>query len=163
MRKLFTLMFVGLLALPCAATTITVTNTTSTVVLPRTGQITTVARSNNTAYANGAYVSIGDFKYMCLVAGTSDSSAPALTAGDIVDGTVVWRPVRVNPRLGLTVSVNDGTSVIRLDFATSVATNAGIRLPGATLILDNPTSVPQSAVSVRADAAAVVTVSATEW
>jgi hypothetical protein len=51
------------------------------------------ARSNSTAYTVGQGITYGGNLYVCQVAGTSDSSAPAFntTQGNLtVDGTVTW-------------------------------------------------------------------------
>lgn len=162
MKNLFSVLFVGLLALPCAATPITVSNAAATVVLPAIAPTTVAARANETAYTNGAYRSIGDFVFVCLVGGTTDVVAPTVTKGDLTDGTVVWRPVPKVPRKGLALSVNDGTSVIRFDFGALLATNTGVRLPGGVVIFDNPASVPQSEVRVMAESGSC-SVSAVEW
>ncbi len=84
-----------------------------------TGVSSPAAWAGTTAYAvNALVINAAGVSYKCAVAGTSGSVAPTVTAGQQIDGTVVWQPLSTAATAGPPAAMTSN----RLTGASATAT-----------------------------------------
>jgi hypothetical protein len=106
---------------------ITVPATNSTVIIPRAGQPKTYTTwTASTAYTNGQYVQAPGSQryYMCLVAGTTSTTAPTAVFGTFTNGTATFIAVPKGGRQKVLVT-QEASAQIWYHTGATATTNGG--------------------------------------